>query len=165
MEVCHIKIPICLLRNLEQLLYFSHPSIKVSTFSPSNSLVSPNPSYTISWPWQLDRFLSVQKSTTSSLIMDFNGAIILQWQLLHKAKNKVTMLAYLTIGSFFLGIAIKMWAKAKRDCNAHEKEVKDEILVQIYFRHIIHYFWSQTFWTVQKSVLLPCEWKVLSYPT
>lgn len=45
--------------------------------------------------------------------MGFNGATILQWQLQHKAKNKVTMPTYFTIGSYFLGLAIKMGAKAK----------------------------------------------------
>lgn len=109
---CKTPLSVCK-RNLVQLLCFSHPSIKVSFLSPVNSLVSRNPSYTIRWPWQLDRFLSVQKSRTLSRIMDFNGATILQWQLQHKAKNKVRMPSYFTIGSYFLGIAIKMWAKAK----------------------------------------------------
>lgn len=119
METCHVEIPICLQRNSEQFHCFTYPSIKVSALSHINSLVSPNPSYTISWSWQLERFLSVHKSRTSTQIMDFNGAITLQWQLLQKAKNKVTMLAHFTIGSYFLGIAIKMWAKGKWDCNAH----------------------------------------------
>ena len=133
-------------RNLVQLLCFSHSSIKVSSRLPINALVSPNPSYTIRWPWQLDRFLSVQKSRTSSQIMDFNGATILHWQLQHKAKNKVTMPAYFTIGSHFLGIAIKMWAKAKgivmpiKKRKEIKNKIKDGILVPIYFGHIIHYF-------------------------
>lgn len=57
------------------------------------------------------------------------------------------MPAYLTIGSYFLEIAIKMWAKAEGIVipikkRIEKKKITDGILIQIYFGHIIHYFWS-----------------------